>query len=371
VEWSTLRCEHRACDYCQRRYSWRVTQAIEDTLADEESLHMVTLTQRPAAWGVGVEAGEQCQQSTTDHWRRAVQLARDVLKSNRMYKEWMRSADHDQAGRWIEYWWQKRTKLRKRVRDAVRNNGRPSCEYESTNFAACEEESLTYLWQKECELHLPDETSPAGHYHWHLHVVVPSREVAELLNACWQATREQDDPCQTDISSADTSGRDDTDSEAEAMARELSLYLAGTRSGAFLEEATGWQVRSYFLQLHGTRLYAAGGRWRPIGVTPDQTTDDPVVAVAWADVDEWYSWEDWWSGGQTAAQVAATHGWYMTPQQLVDERPDAFDMPARRVLEQHRKKIPDTRDISSLPTDDLVPPDDLNERIDARDEPDG
>lgn len=357
VEWSTWCCEHRACDSCQRIYSARVTQCIEATLEDAPELTHLTLTQRPWQRGLIARDGQACERALRDHWSAAVDLAREMRRANRKMEEWEKRKDADYGDLpkalgdyWYDYWDAKQNRLARTLRDAVGGDWHQRAFTEGTD-------ELTYLWQKECEVSVD-----AGHYHWHYHVATPDRETAELLNAAWQVTRTQPDTCQTTIQTRE--------GDAEDLGEELGQYLSGTRSGAFLDGAETWQVAAFFIQLRDVRLYGAAGEWRPIGVRPDSDDENPVVAVAWANSSKWFTWEEWWTAGREAVEIAGTHGIQCVPIELRFEEPDHVDNTAHRLLEQGTNNFSDPFHPAAVSNEGLDPPNDLSDYVEALGDPD-
>ena len=302
---------------------------------------MLTLTQRPAAIGLGPSSGRQCEQALRRHWKEAIRLARKLAEANWKYEQWNEKPQGTPyRSTWLPYWAEQREKWRQILGSAIPEWARE--EYDKTEFWKAAYESITYLWQKECEVNLD-----AKHYHWHLHVALPSRRSAELVNAAWQATRYpwQQDLCRTDIQTAESVGCD-----ADDLASYLVKYLTGTRSGHFLgPDANGTDYARYFEQMQDVRLYAAGGDWRPIGVAPEANSEDPVLAVAWGDHNKWYTWAEWWNdGGQEVAQRAAGLGDKVTlPIELATEaverdQSDKINWRARNILEQVRNNFEGT-----------------------------
>ena len=94
-----------------------------------------------------------------------------------------------------------------------------------------------------------------------------------------------------------------------------------------------------------------------------------MVAIAWADSTSWRSIAEWWVAGKEAAEIAASHGWTMVPDELVDERPGCVDTKAREVLEQYRNEISKGSPPDRLPSDGLSSPSDLATFIDASRDP--
>jgi len=317
---------------------------------------MLSLTQRPPVVGnLSMFAGKMSHDSLTDHWDRAIELARNLVEANKKVDEWAKKTEHRQHEYYWTYWLMKSQKLRAEIRDAV------PAEYRRLEPEKIDER-IDYLWQKECELN-----TDSDHYHWHYHVVLKSKRFAELLNACWQATSEpwMEGPsgyCQSEFSTVDDLQDHDSDFSGERVARELSMYLAGTRSGAFLNEVPGHVVGDYFAQLRNVCLYASSGDWRPIGVTRDADSEDPVVAVAWSDCDRWYTWSEWWDTGRHLPERAGSEGIGRVPEQVVSERPEAVDKRASEILEQLRNEIsksPTRSDVENLESSGLSPPKNL------------
>jgi len=358
VEWRTYKCEHRACDYCQRRYALHVTQKITEVIrADDRPVYMVTLTQRPRTPGLSRQSGRICERSISAHWRRTITKARRVAECNRKVPEW--KAKGTVKGKdWTQHWVNERAAERTDIRSAV-----PS-EYRRARPAEYDGD-VDYLWQKECERAAPDDSRyDEGHYHWHFHVVVPDRALAELIQACWQHTRYQNSYCETDISETNAEDYESADCAAEAAAKELGMYLAGTRSGAFLGSAPASDIQAFFAQLRDVCLYAAGGKWRPIGVTPEPS-DDPCIGIAWGDSGVWHGFSEWWEKGARELASAASDGRYTVDSDKADIQPRSVDRRAREILEQVRNFFEDRSgsrtaggrlEVKDLPTDGLSYP---------------
>ena len=199
---------------------------------------------------------------------------------------------------------------------------------------------MTYVWVREVT------RGDSGQWHVHMHVVCPDRATAEVLNAAWQVTRRQSDTCHTDIKAPaevrekleDSEGGDDV----RQLAEYVTKYVTGTRDAAFTDEWSTLERSAYVKAMADKRVYDAAGDWRPIGIRHEAEADDPTVAVAWSDYDEWEDWATFWSDDSSVREVmtiSASHGRSCVPSEAMAGR--ATDVPwitsvRKRILEQHR-----------------------------------
>jgi hypothetical protein len=149
---------------------------------------------------------------------------------------------------------------------------------------------LGYVWALEVTA-----GRSGSHWHVHRHVLVVSREWAEVVNAAWQASCVE----LGYLGEGEWSHTDITESVSERVAsylagigtfeddqhagRAMGTYLA--RSKDLSSIPTRWHG-SYVAAMRNVRRYDAGGTWRPLGVARP-SPDDAVVAVevpSWPDV---------------------------------------------------------------------------------------
>lgn len=358
------RCEHRFCDWCARRYSGRVATAIRETIeaaddVDDSGPYMLTLTHRHRQ---EQSTERQRLRSAWDrirrHWRRASTRASKYVRWRDRYPKHKRRANDPTCERQALF-----EHFRQLTKDNLEEEGldryhsrRPDLDYDRTwdDGGAWpgydlpdsrEGDRLSYLWAREVTR---GEASGGGEHdrawHVHMHILCLDRETAEILNAAWQDTRTQSDVCRTDIRAASTA-LEAAEADVDDAAEYLSLYVTGTRSGAFMADDCGdcegcesggrcedpepWEDRvrrAYVEGLQGKTLYGAAGQLRPIGVGDRPSSDDPAIAVAWGDLDIWETWREFWGEGSTvrsAMQIGSgLHGWPSLPAEIRGERPE-------------------------------------------------
>jgi hypothetical protein len=368
VEWVPFRCEHRFCTECARRYSWRVAQALRQTFEDTD-VYMLTVTQRLPE-GHTAEDLERNWEIIRQHWDRATEQARHHCEGVRKRKAHeakeahaTTAADRATARHWREYW--DEALQTNPPEDAPEHVGSAALPYLGTKWSRTwvpsrgeydAPDELTYMWVREVT------RGDAGQWHVHAHVICPDRATAEILNAAWQDTRQrQSEPCKTDIKGPDdvreqlrdAEGGDDVGDLAEYVTK----YVTGARDGAFTDEWSTAERCAYVRGMADKRVYDAAGDWRPIGIRHEADPEDPAVAVAWSDYDQWEDWSTFWSEDSRVREVmstAASHGRSCVPSEVMAGM--ATDVPwltavRKRILEQHRnisETPPDGLDLDTL-----------------------
>jgi len=143
-----------------------------------------------------------------------------------------------------------------------------------------ERSNLTYIWA----LEVTAGDQEYDRWHPHYHILTPSREAAQLLNAAWQVQRP---PTLRSFWNSDIRTKAGA---VQRAAHYLAKYIGGSRSGG---DALPEDRQSAVLNaLRHQRLYSAGGDWAPIGMRYEP--EDPVDRISTpllADRGHWEAWE--------------------------------------------------------------------------------
>lgn len=133
----------------------------------------------------------------------------------------------------------------------------------------------TYIWAIEVTSGQHDDR-----WHVHLHVLTPTRQDAERINAAWQMHREQRDVANTDISGGNRESYRVRPGETptELAKSDPVAYIVAYVSKAGLDKLPPSMRQTYIEGMQDVRKYDAGGLWRPLGIGRDPS-DDPVVWI--------------------------------------------------------------------------------------------
>lgn len=267
VRW---RCRSRYCPECAQRRAQRVYCAISAAV-DVRRPWLVTLTQ-PAARGRTEAQLRERLATHRDLWRRATRRLRLWRSAVR------RGADALEQ---------------RAIVPPPSRYGRPHPEYASTWSdargwsAAAAEGDWAWLWALEV-------TPGRVGWHVHRHVMTPTRALAELISAAWQAAAaelgevERGRWVRTDLRQAEPRDDDDTRHHGASY---LASYCSGAKDldalGNLLGEARHEATRAYVRVTYRLRRYDAAGAWRPLGLSAGRDSGRLVVGVL---TDQWEVW---------------------------------------------------------------------------------